>query len=564
MSYKRSRLAWKKEGNWMKGSKADSNDDEQRFKTRSGISLKRVYTPEDVKNIPYSSDLGEPGQFPYTRGIYPNMYRSVGWMKRQPMGFSSSDLTAERYKALIKKGGQAGYKGEPATTLLFDMPTNYGYDSDNPISKYQVGTVGLPVDHIEDMIGLMKDFPMDQGFTNMVIHGSPAILLAMYVAAAEELGYSPAQLRGSGKNDPFQSYLAERIELLPIEAELRLCMDVLEYCTNKMPRWNPISISGFSYHPAGLNSIQELGLTLSTAIAYVQAGVQRGLECDEFAPRISFFMSGGIDFLEEIAKFRAARRMWAKIMKEKFGASNPKSMLFRVYCLTLTSDYTAQQHLVNIIRGTIQGLAAVLGGVQALGIPCYDEALGIPTEEAQTLSIRTQQVIAEESGICNTVDPLGGAFCIEWLTNKIEKEVYSYIEKIERMADDGTVLSGLIAGIKNGILLKEINEGAFERQKEIESGKITMIGLNKYREEETISPPIFRADPRFSKMKIKELREFKNKRDSSKVNKALNELREVTESGHNVMPGLIKAAKARVTLEEAMGVFREAFASKFD
>ncbi|MBW1819194.1 MAG: methylmalonyl-CoA mutase [Deltaproteobacteria bacterium] len=545
----------------MKGNKMKFNNKDQRFKTRSGISLKRAYTPKDIEDIHYSTALGEAGQFPYTRGIYPEMYRAVGWMKRQPMGFGSSELTAERYKALIKKGGQAGYEGEPATTLLFDMPTNYGYDSDNPISKYQVGTVGLPVDHIEDMIALMTGFPMDKGFTNMVIHGSPAILLAMYIAAAEELGYSQDQLRGSGKNDPFQSYLAERIELLPIEAELRLCMDVLEYCTDKMPLWNPISVSGFSYHPAGLNSIQELGLTLATAIAYVQAGVQRGLKCDQFAPRISFFMSGGIDFLEEVAKFRAARRMWAKIMKDKLGASNPKSMLFRVYCLTLTSDYTAQQPLVNLVRGTIQGLAAVLGGVQALGIPCYDEALGIPTEEAQTLSIRTQQVISEESGVCNTVDPLGGAYSIEWLTRKIEKEVYAYIEKIELMGDDGTVLGGLIAGTKKGVLLDEITEEAIKRQKEIESGKITMIGLNKYREEETVSPPVFRIDPKFSKTKIEMLREFKKKRDISGVKKALGELREVTEAGHNVMPVLIRAARARVTLEEAMGVLRNCFNS---
>ncbi|OEU44845.1 MAG: hypothetical protein BBJ60_06290 [Desulfobacterales bacterium S7086C20] len=444
------------------------------------------------------------------------------------------------------------------------MPTNYGYDSDSPKAKYQVGTVGLPVDHIEDMIALMKGFPMDKGFTNMVIHGSPAILLAMYVAAAEELGYSPAKLKGSGKNDPFQSYLAERIELLPIEGELRLCMDILEYCTNEMPLWNPISLSGFSYHPAGLNSIQELGLTLATAIAYIQAGVQRGLECDRFAPRISFFMSGGIDFLEEIAKFRAARRMWANIMKERFGASNPKSMLFRVYCLTLTSDYTAQQPLVNLIRGTIQGLAAVLGGVQALGIPCYDEALGIPSEEAQTLSIRTQQIIAEESGVCNTVDPLGGSHCIEWLTRKIEQEAYSYIERVEQMSNDGTVLDGLISGIKNGVLLNQVNEGALKRQKEIESGEVTMIGLNKYREEEAVSPPIFRADPKFSKIKIRMLREFKKGRDISKVKDALSRLREVTEAGDNVMPALIKSAKARVTLEEAMGIFRTHFSNNID
>jgi methylmalonyl-CoA mutase N-terminal domain/subunit len=533
------------------------------FRTRAGIELKGVYTPDDLKDIPYADKIGEPGLFPYTRGIYPDMYRSVPWMKRQPMGFGSSESTAERYKALFKKGGQTGYRGEPATTLLFDMPTNYGYDSDNPRAKYQVGTVGLPVDHIEDMIELMKDFPMDKGFTNMVIHGSPAILLAMYIAAGEELGYPPDGLRGSGKNDPFQSYLAERIQLLPIEGELRLCMDLLEYCTDNMPDWNPISVSGFSYHPAGLNSIQELGITLASAMAYVEAGIRRGLKCDQFAKRISFFMSGGIDFLEEISKFRAARRMWATIMRDSFGASDPKSLLFRVYCLTLTTDYTAQQPLVNLVRGTIQGLAAVLGGVQALGIPCYDEALGIPTEEAQTLSIRTQQVLAEESGVSHTVDPMGGSYCIEWLTSEIEREAYGYIEKIRRMGQDGSVLSGLIEGIKSKVLLKEIDEGALKRQKEIEDGQIAMVGLNRYVEEETVSPPVFRTDSSLSKRKIRELQEFKKRRDMSKVRDALSQLRQASESDDNVMPILIGAAKVRVTLEEAMNVFREVFEARF-
>lgn len=544
--------------------KMEPKENKKEFRTRSGISLKSVYTPEDIKDISYADDVGEPGQFPYTRGIYPNMYRAVGWMKRQPMGFGSSELTAERYKKLMEKGGQLGFKGDPATTLLFDMPTNYGYDSDNPKARYQVGGVGVPIDHVEDVINLMKDFPMDKGFTNMVVHGSPAILLAMYIAAAEELGYSPAKLKGSGKNDPFQSYLAERIQLLPIEAELKLCMDVLEYCTNNMQDWNPISISGFSYRPSGLNSIQELGLALATAMAYIEAGIQRGLACDKFAPRISFFMSGGIDFLEEVSKFRAARRLWARIMKDEFGANNPKSMLFRVYCLTLTSDYTAQQPLVNLIRGTIQGLAAVFSGIQALGIPCYDEALGIPTEEAQTLSIRTQQVIAEESGACNTVDPLAGAYCIEWLTKKIEEEVYTYLEHVRAMGEDDTVLGGLIAGVKKGFLLKEINEGAFKRQRDMESGRITIVGLNKYREEENICIPVFRVDSKLSQMKIEQLREFKKKRDLHMVKEALRALEEVTRNGDNVIPPLIKAAKYRVTLEEAMSVFRKVFVNKSD
>lgn len=533
--------------------------EDREFSTRSGISLKTVYGPEDIKDVDYSTDIGQPGQFPYTRGIYPKMYRALPWMIRQPMGVGSSELTAERYKELFKRGGQVDFKGDPATTLLFDMPTNYGYDSDNPKSKYQVGKVGVPIDHMDDMRELMEGFPMDRGFTNMVIHGSPAILLAMYVAAGEELGYSPQGLKGSGKNDPFQSYLAERIQLLPIRAELRLCMDVLEYCMEHMPYWNPISISGFSYHPAGLNSVQELGITLASAIAYIEAGIQRGLDVDRFAPRISFFLTASIDFLEEVAKFRAVRRMWARIMKERFGAKNPRSMLFRVYCLTLTSDYTAQQPFINIVRGTIQGLAAVLGGVQALGIPPYDEALAVPTEESQTLSIRAQQIIAEESGLTKTVDPLGGSYCVEWLTETIEQRVNDYIEKVESMGDHGSVLSGLIAGTENGYFLNEINEGAIQRQRDIETGKVTVVGLNKYAREEEISPPLFRLDPEVVRTKIEELKKFKENRDKAKVREALHGLKEVCLSDGNVMPVLIEAAKSKVTLEEAMGVFREVF-----
>jgi methylmalonyl-CoA mutase N-terminal domain/subunit len=532
---------------------------EREFTTRSGIPLKVVYGPEDIKGIDFSKDIGIPGEFPYTRGIYPQMYRVYPWMIRQPMGFGSSELTAKRYKELFKRGGQVDFKGDPATTILFDMPTNYGYDSDNPKARYQVGKVGVPIDHMDDMKTLMEGFPMDRGFTNMVIHGSPAILLAMYVAAAEELGYSPTKLKGSGKNDPFQSYLAERIQLLPIRAELKLCMDVLEYCVENMKDWNPISVSGFSYHPAGYNSIQEMGITFASAIAYIEAGIQRGLDVDSFAPRISFFMAGGIDFLEEVAKFRAARRIWARIMKDRFGAKNRRSMIFRVYCLTLTSDYTAQQPFINIARGTIQGLAAVLGGVQALGIPPYDEALALPTEESQTLSIRTQQIIAEESGITKTVDPLGGSYCIEWLTEEIEKRVNEYIKKVESMGKDGTVLSGLIAGTENGYFIREINEAAIKRQKDIETGKVTVVGLNKYITEEEVSPPLFRLDPEVVKIKIEELKNFKEKRDKNMVKDALERIKGACLSEKNVVPVLIDAVKKRVTLEEAMGVFREVY-----
>jgi len=537
----------------------EKGERKEEFTTASGIVLKRVYAPEDIKDLDYARDLGSPGEYPYTRGPYPSMYRAYPWMIRQVMGYGTPESSVERWKALMERGGQAGYKQEPATTLLFDMPTNYCYDSDNPIAFYQVGRVGVAVDHYKDIVDLMKDFPMDKGFTNLVVHGSPPILTAMYIAAAQELGYPLDKLRGSSKNDPYQSQICERIQLLPTKAELRLCLDLLEYCAKYMPAWNPISLEAYGYHSSGSNAIQEVAFGLATAMAYIEGGISRGLDVDVFAPRISFFFSSGIDFLEEVAKFRAARRIWTKVMKERFGAKNPRSLLFRTYVCTLPPDYTAQQPYINIVRGTIQAMAAILGGIQAMSVTPYDEVLAIPTLDAHTMSIRAQQILVEESGIGNTVDPLGGSYCIEWLTNEIEDKVREYFKKIESWGNDGTVLSGLTAGVEKGLVQSEINEAVIKRQRAIEGGERVMVGVNKYTVEEEISPQIFRVDPVYRKEKIEKLKKFKEERDKQEVSRALKELAQVCRTNENVMPELIEAAKKRVTLEEAMNVFRDVF-----
>lgn len=543
--------------------KKEKGERKEEFVTPSGIVYKRVYGPDDIKGIDLNRDIGEPGEYPYTRGTYASMYRSFPWMIRQVMGFGTPESTSERWKELMEKGGQTGYKkDEPATSIVFDMPTNYGYDSDNPIAYYQVGRVGIAVDHYKDFVSLMQNFPMDKGFVNMVVHGCPAIVTALYIAAAEELGYSIEKLRGSSKNDPFQTYLCERIQLLPIKAEIKLCLDLLEFCSKKMPAWNPISVEGFGYRSSGGDAIQELAITFAQAAGYLEGAVSRGLDINDFAQRISFFIASGINLLEEVAKYRAARRIWAKIVKENFGATNPKAMLFRTFTCTTAREYTAQQPFINIIRGTIQALAAVMGGAQAISVTPYDEVHEIPTMEAHTMAIRTQQIIAEESGVADTVDPLGGSYCVESLTSEIERRVWEYMAKIESWAEDNKqkYLSGMIKGVETGILSREIEDGSNKRQMDIESAKKIVVGVNKYTVDEKEAPfHVFRLDPELRRKKIDDLKIFKRERDNNKLQQTLKKLKVAAENNENVMPALIEAARARVTLEEAQNVFREVY-----
>lgn len=540
---------------------SDKKARKDKFLTPSGIEMESVYTPEHTEDIDYKRDIGKPGEYPFTRGCYPGMYRTFPWMIRQVMGYGTPESTVDRWKKLMERGGQVGYKaGEAATSIVMDMPTNFCLDSDNPRAYHQVGGVGIAIDHYKDFVELMRDFPMDQGFANFVVHGNPPIITALYIAAAEELGYSIDKLRGSSKNDPFQSHICERIQLIPIEADVRLCLDLLEFCAKYMPAWNPISLEGYGYRSSGCDAIDELAVTLATAAAYVQGGINRGLDVDRFVPRISFFMGSSVNFLEEVAKFRAARRIWARLIKEEFGAKDPKSMLFRTFICTTPADYTAQQAFTNVIRGTIQAMAAVMGGVQAISVTPYEEAHSIPTLESHTLAIRTQQIILEESGVADTADPLGGAWSVERLTNELEQKVKEYMERIKGWGN-GRFLEGMIAGTKNRQLLRGIEETAVNRQRDIDSGKRVMVGANKYTMEETedMSPHIFKVDEELRHRKIEDLKKFKASRDSRRIKAALDKLTREAKSDHNIMPTLIETVKEGVTVEEAMNVFRQVY-----
>jgi len=400
----------------------------KKFCTSSGIELKRVYTPEDIKGVEYDTDIGLPGEYPFTRGPYPDMYRTFPWMIRQLFGFQGGAETVKRQKELQETGGQIGYGGEPVASIAPDTVSHWGFDADNPMVRYQVGFTGTSLCSIDDFKELIGDFPVDKGFYNLAFQGAASyVLLAMYVAAAEELGFPQSTLKGSAAADPIASRLGFRVEVFPVEAELKLSADVLEHCTNYMPTWNAISVGGFNMRGSGLSTVDELALALATAFTYIENGLERGLDIDQCTQQITFFMASSMDFLEEVAKLRTARRLWAKILHEKYNAKDPKGMKFRVYSQTWTCEYTSTQPYINIVRGTVQGLAAALGGCQAMFVTPYDEAWALPTMEAVMMAIRTQQILIEESGITKTADPMGGSYCIEYLTNEIERRVMDYI-----------------------------------------------------------------------------------------------------------------------------------------
>ena len=534
-------------------------EQKKEFKTRAGIPLKRVYTPDDVKDLDYYRDVAVPGQYPYVRGPYSDMYRTYFWMIRQVLGYGTPEDTAKRLEDMAALGGQTAYSGERAMTFSYDAPTNYGIDSDNPNVRHQVGKTGVAIDSYEDFVDIMKTQPVEHiAFGNHDINGPTYVILAMYTVGMEKLGVSQAKLRGSTKNDPFHCFNAERIGLLPIEAEVRIALDVLEYCLGRMPRWSPISIASYSYASAGFNSIQELGIALAHGMAFVEGGIQRGLDPNEVASSITFFTSVGISLLEEIAKFRAARRLWAKLLKERYGVNKEKALRFRTYALTLPAFLTAQQPLVNVIRGTIQGLAAVLGGVQALGITPYDEALAIPTMGSELLAIRTHQVIAEESDVASTVDPLGGSYCIEALTNELEQRVMEQLNEIGALGRGG-MLNALIAGTRSGYFTREIDKAFLQRQKDIASGETTVIGVNKYVTDEYAYPEVFKVPPEYEEEKIKKLKRFREERDETVWREGLERLRKCAQSDENIMNGLMAAVERKATLEEIMNVLADVF-----
>jgi methylmalonyl-CoA mutase N-terminal domain/subunit len=515
------------------------------FETPSNIPLKHVYGPGDLKNIDYLEDLGFPGNPPFTRGVYPNMYRGRVWTMRQYSGFADASKTNERFKYLISQG-------QKGLSIAFDLPTQMGYNSDNKICLGEVGRVGVTVNSLRDFEQVFEGIPLDKVSTSMTINAPTSVLLAMYIVVGEKQGIKPEQLIGTVQNDILKEYVARGTYIYPPKPSLRLVADVIEYCSKNLPRFNTISISGYHMREAGCNAIQEIAFTIADGIAYVEEVLSRGVKIDEFAPRLSFFFTTHNNFFEEIAKLRAVRKLWAKIMKDRFHAKDPNSMRLRFHTQTAGVTLTAQQPNVNIIRVTLQALAAILGGTQSLHTCGADEALAIPTEDSVRLSLRTQQVLAHESGVTDVVDPLGGSYYIEYLTSKLEEKALEYIEKID-------VMGGISTAIESGFIQREIQNNAYSEQKKIEAGINQVIGVNVYCTEEECKIKTFKHDIDEEQKIISSLGELKKSRDETLVKKQLAELKKVAESSKNIMPIMIEVVKTYATIEEICSVLREVF-----
>ena len=527
---------------WLEG----SCERKKRFVNRSQMEIKTIYTPLDVAHQDYLGDLGFPGSPPMTRGVYPNMYRGKVWTMRLFSGYATPEETNRRFKYLLEHG-------ETGLSIAFDMPTLYGYDADHPRAKGEVGKCGVNVSSLEDMEVLLSGIPLDKVSTSMTINAPAAVILAMYIAVAEKQGVPINVLRGTTQTDILKEFIAQKEWAFPPEAHLRIIRDMMVFCTRNMPYWHYISISGYHIREAGATPLQELAFTLADGFAYVELGLEAGLKVDEFVPRFSFFFDCGIEFFEEIAKFRAARRIWAKVLKEKYGARNPRSLMLRFHTQTSGASLTWQQPLNNIIRTAIEALAAVLGGTQSLHTNAYDEAWALPTEEAALIALRTQQIIAEETGITDTVDPLAGSYYIEWLTEQMEEGVYRYLDQIERMG-------GILEAIKSGWIQREIHESAYAHNMAVNSGETVIVGVNKYVHEGEKPINILRIDEKVELHQRERLKRLREKRDAAAVKNALENLRRVFEDPDaNCMPAIIDAVKKYATLGEIMDVGREVF-----
>ncbi|WP_148883876.1 acyl-CoA mutase large subunit family protein [Thermococcus aciditolerans] len=517
----------------------------EKFMTDDGFEIKRTYTPADLgEDWDYLEKLGFPGEYPFTRGVYATMYRGRFWTMRQYAGFGTAEESNRRYKYLLEQG-------QTGLSVAFDLPTQIGYDSDHPMSEGEVGKVGVAIDSLWDMRVLFDGIPLDKVSTSMTINSTAANLLAMYILVAEEQGVAQNQLRGTVQNDILKEYIARGTYIFPPQPSMRLTTDIIMYCAENVPKWNPISISGYHIREAGANAVQEVAFTLADGIEYVKAVIDRGMDVDKFAGRLSFFFNAHNNFLEEIAKFRAARRLWAYIMKEWFNAKNPRSMLLRFHTQTAGSTLTAQQPENNIVRVAIQALAAVLGGTQSLHTNSYDEALSLPTEKSVRIALRTQQIIAYESGVVDTIDPLGGSYYIEWLTDHIYEEALKYIEKIQKMG-------GMMRAIERGYIQKEIAESAYKYQREVEEKKRIIVGVNEFIVDEPLDVEILKVDPSIREKQIERLRKLRSERDSKKVEEALDRLRKAAETDdENLMPYIIEAHRHLATLGEVTDVLRE-------
>src|SRR5881628_3032535 len=484
------------------------------FQTASAIPLKPLYTPADVKDLDYS-ETGFPGVYPYLRGVYPDMYRGRPWTMRMFSGFGTPEDTNRRLKLLLQRG-------ETGLSIAFDMPTLYGYDCDHPKAHGEVGRCGVNVSSLKDMEAIFDGVPLDEVSTSMTINAPAAVLTCMYAAVGKKSGVSPAKLRGTVQADMLKEYIAQKEWVYPPEAHLRIMRDLMVFCTKEMPLWNYISISGYHIREAGSSAIQELAFTLADGFGYVELGKEAGLHVDEFAPRLSFFFNSTMDFFEEIAKFRAARRIWATVLREKYGAKDPRSLLMRFHTQTSGASLTWQQPLNNIVRTTIEALAGVLGGTQSLHTNSFDEAWALPSEQAATVALRTQQIIAEETGVTDTIDPLGGSYYVEWLTDQMEEKAFEYFDKIERAG-------GLLNSIKTGFLQREIAETAYRYQQELERDERVVVGVNKYQVDEKQPIDTLKINEEAQKRQIERIARVRDTRDNAKVQEALEELRKTFE-----------------------------------
>lgn len=517
-----------------------------KFPERKNFEAQRLYTPLDIEDFDYGEKLGFPGQYPFTRGVQPTMYRGRLWTMRAYAGFATAEETNARYKYLLE-AGQTGL------SVAMDLPTQIGLDSDHELSHGEVGKVGVAIDSLADMEALFDGIPLDKVSTSMTINGPAAVLLAMYVAVAEKQGVKPEALKGTIQNDILKEYIARGTYIFPPRPSMRLITDTFEYCSKNIPKWNTISVGAYHIREAGASEVQEIAFAFANAMAYIDAAIKAGQKVDDFAPGISWIFTAGLDFFGEVAKFRAARRLWARIMKERYGASVPKAQMLRVHVHTAGSVLTAQQPLNNVVRITWQALSAVLGGIQSMACCAYDEAIALPTEESATLALRTQQLLAYESGVTDTIDPLAGSYYIETLTDKIEKEAYDYIDKIDRMG-------GAVAAIEQGYMQQEMAAHAYEYQHEVELGKRTVIGVNKFNDSIKLAEQdVLTADLSVGERQIARLEKMKAARDNEAVKAALEKLREAAKGTENLMPYLIDAVKTYATLGEICGVLREEF-----
>ena len=524
---------------------AKAPERKKEFTTLSEIPLERIYTPAEIPDLDYERDLGFPGEYPYTRGVQPTMYRGRFWTMRQYAGFASAEESNQRYKYLLDQG-------QTGLSVAFDLPTQIGYDSDHPLSQGEVGKVGVAIDSLEDMELLFDGIPLDKVSTSMTINAPAAILLAMYIGVAEKQGVSSEALNGTIQNDILKEYSSRGTYIFPPQPSLRIITNIFEFCTRQVPKWNTISISGYHIREAGSTAVQEVAFTLANGIAYVEAAGKAGLGVDVIGPRLSFFFNAHLDFLEEVAKYRAARRLWARIMKERFGAKDPRSLMVRFHTQTAGCSLTAQQTKNNIVRVAFQALSAVLGGTQSLHTNSMDEALALPSQEAVQIALRTQQLIAYETGVTETIDPLAGSYYIEHLTNTIESQAADYIRRIDE-------LGGAASAIEQGFVQREIQESAYKYQKAVEQGERIVVGLNKFQVQEPKPTGLLRVDPTVREQQMKKLQRLKEKRDNGAVQTSLTGLKKAAQGEDNLLPLILQAVRAYATLGEICDTLREVF-----